>query len=118
MTYPNIFSSQTLNDHHISTKFPIDISDFGFGEGYLDENGNAKPRELAHSHRGTAVYMAPGPLMFYTQVRKDDLISLGIAMLDVHGVSMPWMYLPEAEDIIEDMEQVLESWRDTDIEVV
>lgn len=95
----------------------IFLSDFGFGEGFLDENGKAKPRRQTTHLRGTSVYMAPGPLMFYTHVRKDDLISLGISMLELDGADLPWMDLPEADGLSEDMQQTWESWQDTDMEV-
>lgn len=93
------------------------ILDFGFSGTYLDENGRAKPRELTRHHHGTPEYMGLAPLLNYTQVRKDDLISLGLTLLDVHGVTLPWMELPELDDIWAAMASVLGSWRTTDMEV-
>lgn len=61
--------------------------------------------------------MGLAPLLNYTQVRKDDLISLGLTLLDVHGVTLPWMELPELDDIWAAMASVLGSWRTTDMEV-
>lgn len=91
--------------------------DFGFSRGYLDKNGNSVPREYTEHHHGTPEYMGLGPLMNYTNVRKDDLISLGLTMLDVHGVRMPWMELPTPENIWTSMAAVLEAWRTADMEV-
>lgn len=74
-------------------------------------------REYTAHHHGTPEYMGLGPLLNYTHVRKDDLISLGLTMLDVHGVRMPWMELPTPEDIWTSMAAVLKAWETADMEV-
>lgn len=104
--------------HKLIIFFVFDLlPDFGFSKTYLDEFGRSKPRELTKHHHGTPEYMGLAPLMNYTQVRKDDLISLGLTLLDVHGVTLPWMELPELDDIWAAMASVLQSWQTTDMEV-
>lgn len=92
--------------------------DFAFSEFYINAMGESKKREIAPYFNGTPVYMARGPLNRYTHVRKDDLISLGIVLLELNGAYIPWMYKTNDDDDIEaTMDIVLEEWAEYGIEV-
>lgn len=55
--------------------------------------------------------MARGPLNGFTQMRKDDFISLGIVMLELNGANISWMELDlENETILDSMIAVLRLW--------
>lgn len=55
--------------------------------------------------------MARGPLNGFTQMRKDDFISLGIVMLELNGADISWMELDlEDEHIWDAMLEVLKYW--------
>lgn len=85
--------------------------DFAFSKFYVNAMGEPKPREDALHVNGTPEYMARGPLNGGTQCRKDDLISLGLVLLELNGVDLPWMDPTEGiEDIYEAMDIVLEQW--------
>lgn len=85
--------------------------DFAFSEFYANAMGEPKPREDADEINGTPEYMARGPLNRGTQCRKDDFISLGLVLLELNGVNLPWMDLTlDTKDIYETMDIVLEQW--------
>lgn len=80
--------------------------------------GEPKPREDAPEMNGTPEYMARGPLNRGTQCRKDDFISLGLVLLELNGVQLPWMNLTlDTQDIYELMDIVLEQWEEHGIHV-
>lgn len=80
--------------------------------------GEPKPREIADEINGTPEYMARGPLNRYTQMRKDDFISLGLVLLELNGVDLPWMKSTKSEDdIYQTMDIVLDEWEKYGIEV-
>lgn len=56
--------------------------DFAFSEFYVNAMGESKEREDAPVIWGTPEYMGRGPLNRYTHVRKDDLISFGLVLLE------------------------------------
>lgn len=69
------------------------------------------PRYELDEFNGTPEYMGRGPLHGLSQVRKDDFISLGIVIMELSGVYMPWFDLElEDVDIWQSMEMVLEQW--------
>lgn len=85
--------------------------DFAFSEFYINAMGEPKTRERATKFYGSPAYMARGPLNKGTHVRKDDLISLGIVLLKLNGVYIPWMYNINDEDDFEViMETVFDEW--------
>ncbi|XP_055304298.1 casein kinase I-like isoform X2 [Sitodiplosis mosellana] len=85
--------------------------DFAFSEFYIDDMGVSKPRKEATKFYGTPDYMAWGPLNRYTQVRKDDLISFGLVLLELNGVILPWSEITkEYDNIYITMDVVLEQW--------
>lgn len=73
--------------------------------------GESQARRKATSFSGSPAYMARGPLNRYTQVRKDDFISLGLVLLRLNGVYMPWMDKINDDDYFVDiMDTVLLEW--------
>lgn len=66
-------------------KNEIIFFDFAFGEFHVNAMGESKEREEADESNGTAEYMARGPLNRLTNVRKDDLISFGLVLLELNG---------------------------------
>lgn len=94
------------------------LFDFAFAEFYVNAFGEPKEREEANGLHGTPEYMARGPLNGLTHVRKDDLISLGIVLLDLNGAGLPWMKKTKDDDsIVTTMDIVLEEWDKNGIEV-
>lgn len=92
--------------------------DFDFSEFYVNALGESKEREETSYFWGTPEYMAWGPLNRYTHVPKDDLISLGLVLLRLNGVYIPWMYNSNDDDDIEViMDTILEEWNDYGIDV-
>lgn len=80
--------------------------------------GEPKVRERTREFYGSPAYMAKGPLNKGTHVRKDDLISLGIVLLKLNGVYIPWMYKINDEDAFEViMESVFNEWTSYGTEV-
>lgn len=93
--------------------------DFAFSEFYVNAMGESKEREDAPDINGTPEYMGRGPLNRYTHVRKDDFISLGLVLLELNGVELPWMNLTsEDDDIYRTMDIVLETWDDYGIDEI
>lgn len=62
--------------------------------------------------------MGRGPLQRLTHVRKDDLISLGLVLLKLNGVELPWYNEVADEHTIEEAcDIVLDIWDKYGIEV-
>lgn len=92
--------------------------DFAFSEFYVNALGEPKKREEANEFNGTPEYMAIGPLNRQTHLRKDDFISLGIVLLELNGVNLPWMdKTNDDDDIYTTMDIVLEEWGKYELEV-
>lgn len=92
--------------------------DFAFSQFHVNALGETKPRERAMLFDGTPEYFAYGPLNRLSHVRKDDLISFGICLLDLNDAYIPWMDKTHPEDsIYMTMDIVLEHWDQTSIEV-
>lgn len=80
--------------------------------------GVSKPRTEAEECYGSPEYMAIEPLYRMTHVRKDDLISFGIVLLELNGVVLPWVNATSAEDdIYTTMDIVLRYQEENSIEV-
>lgn len=93
--------------------------DFDFSKFYVNALGEFKEREEASNFSGTPEYMAWGPLNRFTHVRIDDLISLGLVLLQLNGVYIPWMYnTNDDDDIVVIMDAVLEGWNEYGIDVI
>lgn len=93
--------------------------DFAFSEFYVNAMGESKAREEAPDINGTPEYMGRGPLNRYTHVRKDDFISLGLVLLELNGVELPWMNVTsENDDIYKTMDIVLETWDEYGIDEI
>lgn len=91
--------------------------DFAFSEPVYDKDGNLRERVETDQFDGTPEYMARGPLSGFTQMRKDDFISLGIVMLELNGADIPWMELDlEDETIWDSMVIVLKYWDEYGLE--
>lgn len=92
--------------------------DFAFSEFHINALGEPKQREDSDEINGTPEYMARGPLHRLTHVRKDDLISFGLVMLELNGVILPWKEKINLEyDIYVLMDIILETWDNHTIEV-
>lgn len=59
--------------------------DFAFSDFHVNAMGESKEREKADISNGTPEYMARGPLNRMTTVRKDDLFSFGLVLLELNG---------------------------------
>lgn len=80
--------------------------------------GVSKPRTVADECYGSPEYMAIEPLNRMTHVRKDDLISFGIVLLELNGVVFPWANATRAaDDIYTTMDIVLRYQEQNSIEV-
>lgn len=80
--------------------------------------GVSKPRTLATDSYGSPEYMAIEPLNRMTHVRKDDLISFGIVLLELNGIVFPWIKVTSsADDIYTTMDIVLRYQEQHSIEV-
>lgn len=87
--------------------------DFAFGEFYVNALGEPKKHKVAQVFNDKSAYMTR-----YTHFRKDDLISLGIVLLNLNGVHIPWMYKSNNYNYIEVMMNVvLEDWIKHEIKV-
>lgn len=92
--------------------------DFAFSQFHVNAFGEPKPREITYEFHGTPEYFAPGPLNRQTHVRKDDLISFGICLLELNDAYIPWMDKTDGEDTISvAMNLVLGEWKKISIEV-
>lgn len=92
--------------------------DFAFSQFYVNALGETKPRERANHFDGTPEYFAFGPLNGLSHVRKDDLISFGICLLDLNDAYIPWFGETNQDDsIYRIMNTVLEHWERSSIEV-
>ncbi|XP_031622920.1 uncharacterized protein LOC116340515 [Contarinia nasturtii] len=100
-------------------KNQIFFFDFAFSKLYVDAQGEVKKREKEDELYGTPVYMGRGPLHRLTHVRKDDLISLGLVLLKLNGVLLPWYYeVDDQYDIENQMDIVLKYWDKYGIEAI
>ncbi|XP_055304344.1 uncharacterized protein LOC129569513 isoform X2 [Sitodiplosis mosellana] len=85
--------------------------DFAFSKFYRNAMGEPEPRKATDWYSGTPGYMARKPLNRYTQVRKDDFISLGITLLVLNGVFVPWMdEINSGDDFVVKMDTALAGW--------
>lgn len=85
--------------------------DFEFSEFHVNALGESMGRKKIKSPTATPEYMAYAPLHYLSHVRKDDLISFGIILLELNGVSLPWADKTNDDfDVHERIETVLEEW--------
>lgn len=93
--------------------------DFAFSEHYLNEMGEPKRREKATVMNGTACYFSIDVLRGLTShVRKDELFSFGVCLLDMNNADLPWMKKTiDVHDIFEAMKITLNEWEKHGIEV-
>lgn len=64
---------------------------FVFSDLYENALDESNQRKLAKKVRGTPEYMAIEPLKRFENVPKDDLIALGITLLELNDAYLPWM---------------------------
>lgn len=99
-------------------KNEIFFFDFAFSEFYVDAFGAPKRRERTTEINGTPEYFALAPLRGYTHMRKDDLFSLGVCLLEMNKADLPWMDKTSLDtDIHEAVDIVLEDWKNVGLEV-
>lgn len=92
--------------------------DFAFGEYYLDAMGEPKQRENVTDMDGTPSYFAIDVLRGQSHVRKDELFSFGICLLDMNNADLPWLEkIKGNSNIFEAMNIVLNEWEKHGIEV-
>lgn len=92
--------------------------DFAFGEPYLNAVGEPKRREKVTDMDGTPSYFAIDPLRGQSHVRKDELFSFGICLLDMNNADLPWMEKSkEIVEIFKAMSIILNEWEKHGIEV-
>lgn len=92
--------------------------DFAFSEFYVDAMGKPKRREKADDMNGSPNFFAMDPLRMQTHVRKDELISFGICLLDMNNANLPWTEKTKGiTDIFKAMSIVLSEWEKHGIEV-
>lgn len=69
-------------------------------------------RRKARHIKGTPEYMAKEPLEQLMQTQKDDLLSLGIVLLDLNDGNIPWMSETDnIDDVYKRMKIVLQGWQ-------
>lgn len=92
--------------------------DFAFGELYVDAMGEPKQREIVTIMNGTPSYFAIEPLRGQSHVRKDELFSFGVCLLDMNNADLPWMEKAKGiGSIFEAMNIILNEWEKHGIEV-
>lgn len=92
--------------------------DFAFSIFHVNALGESKHREKADEMNGTPEYFAYGPLQGLTHVRKDELFSFGLILLELNGVYFPWMDKTDDDDhIYTAMNIVFEEWEKYTLEV-
>lgn len=92
--------------------------DFAFGEFYRNAVGEPKRRENVTEMNGTPSYFAIDPLRGQSHVRKDELFSFGICLLDMNNADLPWLEKSKGiSDIFNAMNIILNEWEKHGIEV-
>lgn len=92
--------------------------DFAFGEVYVNAVGEPKRREKTTEMNGTPGYFAMDPLRGQSHVRKDEIFSFGICLLDMNNADLPWLEKTNGiNDIFEAMNIILNEWEKHGIEV-
>lgn len=91
---------------------------FVFGELYANALDSNKQRINAKNIRGTPEYMSIETLNKFLPVQKDDLISLGIVLMQLNGAHIPWMNKATAQnDVFERIDIILGEWEKHPIKV-
>jgi hypothetical protein len=76
----------------------IYLIDYGCSQRYLDENGVHRKRVKERRISGCDIYMSADAMMFYTQSRKDDLISMMYSLVYLVNDQTVWAYEDHAID--------------------
>lgn len=91
---------------------------FVFGESYANAFDSNKQRLNAKNIRGTPEYMSIETLNKFMPVQKDDLISLGIVLMQLNGAYIPWMNKATVQnDTFERIDIILHEWEKHPIKV-
>lgn len=92
--------------------------DFAFSKSYLDAMGEPKRREHDDDMNGTPDYFAFEPLRGLTHVRKDELFSFGVCLMDMNNADLPWKEKTTGiTNIFKLMDIVRNEWEKHGIEV-
>lgn len=96
----------------------IFLLSYVFGELHGNAFDSKKQRLKADYIRGTPEYMSIDALNIFRPVCADDLISLGIVLLQLNGVRIPWMDITTDEnDVYERIETIANEWKKHPIKV-
>lgn len=91
---------------------------FAFSELYENSLDEFNQRKLAKKIKGTPEYMSKEALKRFEQVPKDDLVSLGITLLELNDANLPWMRkTDDIDDIFIRMNITLEEWENEPLKV-
>lgn len=92
---------------------------FAFGESYANAFDSDMQRLKAKYIRGTPEYMSVEALNKFTLVQKDDLISLGIVLMELNGARIPWINKANDEhDVFERIDIILRVRQKYSIKVI
>lgn len=90
-----------------------------FGESYANAFDFNMQRLQAKNIRGTPEYMSVGMLSRLVPVPKDDLISLGIVLMQLNGAHIPWMNKTNGQiDLFERLDIILREREEHPIKVI
>lgn len=91
---------------------------FVFGELYENAFDSKMQRLKAKHIRGTPEYMSLDMLNVLRPVFADDLISLGIVLLQLNGADIPWMDITtDDNDVYERIDIISNEWKNHPIQV-
>lgn len=91
---------------------------FVFGQSYANAFDSNKQRLKAKYIQGTPEYMSIEALNKLKPVQKDDLISLGIVLMELNGAHIPWANKATAENnVFKRMDIILQEWENHPIKV-
>lgn len=91
---------------------------FVFGELFENAFDSNMQRLKAKHIRGTPEYMSVDTLNVFKSVYADDLISLGIVLLQLNGADIPWMDIATGEnDVYERIDIINSEWEKHPIKV-
>lgn len=108
-------SNVAINDGNTNEIFFFSLV---FGESYANAFDSNKQRLQAKHIRGTPEYMSVGMLNKLVPVPKDDLISLGIALMQLNGARIPWMNKANGQiDLFERLDIILHEREEHPIKV-
>lgn len=106
---PSRISIGNENPHEIF------ITCFSYGELYANSFTETMQRKKVKRISGTPEYMSKDRLQMLMGVPKDDLISLGITLLDMNDAYFPWNGV--VGDMILRMKIILQMWENDPIKV-